>query len=117
MDFTHSHGLKIIFVTLTQFLGNHGFGLAHVINGSLDSDDAFKIKAVYVIDTANGDLSVSVLHNPLDCVSTFSDDTTDEVIVCKDLQGDFTVGSKKTKNKIVNFADHKIYEVFFLFFF
>lgn len=88
---THSHSLQVILVTLAQFAGDHGLGLAHVFDRSLNSNDALKIKAIDIVDTADGDLGIGVLHNSLDRITAFPDNSTDEIIVREDLEGDLTV--------------------------
>lgn len=91
-DKTHSHSLQIILITLAQFAGDHGLGLAHVIDRSLNCNDALEIKAIDIVDTADGDLGVGVLHNSFDRVTTLPDNSSDEIIVRENLQGDLTVG-------------------------
>lgn len=94
-DKTYSHSLKIIFVALTQFAGDHRFGLAHVIDYTLNCDDAFEVKTVNVIDTTNSDFRVGVLHDSFNCVAAFSDNSTNKIIVCEDLQSDLPVNNKQ----------------------
>lgn len=85
---TNRHGLQIVFVALSELVGDHGLGLGHVLNGALDRDDTLEVEAVDVIDTGDGDLGVGVLHDPLDGVATLADNTANEVVVSEDLQGD-----------------------------
>lgn len=83
--------MQVILVTLAQFAGDHGLGLAHVFDRSLNSNDALKIKAIDIVDTADGDLGIGVLHNSLDRITAFPDNSTDEIIVREDLEGDLTL--------------------------
>ena len=83
--------MQIIFVALTELAGDHGLGFAHIVDRSLNCDDAFEIEAIDVVDTANSDLRIGVLHDSLDRVTAFTDDSTDEIIVREDLQSDLTV--------------------------
>lgn len=92
--------MQIIFVALAQFAGDHRFGFAHVIDRSLNGDNTLKIEAIDIVDTTDGDLCIGVLHNSLDCVTTLSNDSTDEIVVSKDLQGNLTVD--KQCNNIIN---------------
>lgn len=93
---THSHGLKIILVALAQLAGDHGLSLAHVLDRAFNRDNALEIEAVDVVDTADGDLRVGVLHDSLDSVSAFSDDSTNKIVVRKDLQ--CNLSAKKQRN-------------------
>jgi len=88
---THSHSLQIILVTLAQFAGDHGLGLAHVLDRSLNSNDALEIKAIDIVDTADSDLGIGVLHNSFDGVTALPDNSTDEIIMREDLEGDLPV--------------------------
>lgn len=81
-DETYSHCLQIVLVALTQFTGDHGLGLTHVFDCALNRDYALEIKAVNVIDAADSDLRVGVLHDSLDRVATFADDSSNEIVVC-----------------------------------
>lgn len=99
-DGTYSHGLQIVFVALAQFAGDHGLGFAHVIDRTLNRDDALEIEAIDVVDTADGDFCIGVLHDSLDCVTALTDNPTDEIVVREDLQGDLTVD--KQRNNIIN---------------
>lgn len=83
--------MQIVFVALAKLAGDHGLGLAHVVDRSLNCDDAFEIEAVDVVDTADGDLCIGVLHDSLDRITALTDDPTDEIIVREDLEGDLTV--------------------------
>lgn len=98
-DKTYSHSLKIIFVALTQFAGDHGFGLTHVIDCALNCNDAFEVKTVNVVDTTNSDFRVGVLHDSFNCVAALSDNSTNKIIVCEDLQSDLPVD--KIYNNII----------------
>lgn len=86
-----SHSLQIVFVALAELAGDHGLGLAHVVDRSLNCDDAFEIEAIDVVDTADGDLCIGVLHDSFDRITALTDDPTDEIIVREDLQGDLTL--------------------------
>lgn len=78
---TYSHSLQIVFVALAQLAGDHGLGFAHIINRALNCDDALEIEAIDVVDTADGDLCIGVLHDSLDRVTALTDDPTDEIVV------------------------------------
>lgn len=99
-DGTYSHSLQIVFVALAQFTGDHGLGFAHIIDRALDRDDALEIETIDVVDTADRNFSIGVLHNSLDCVTALTDNPTDEIVVREDLQGNFTVD--KQRNNIIN---------------
>lgn len=99
IDETHSHSLQIILVTLAQLAGDHGLGLAHVFDRTLNRNDTLKVKTINIVNAANSNLGISVLHDSLDRVTTLSDNSTDEIIVREYLQGDLTVG-RKGYNKI-----------------
>lgn len=73
--------MQVVLITLTQFAGDHGLGLAHVLDCALNRDYTLQIEAVDVVDAANGNLRVSVLHNSFDCVSTFADNSSDEIVM------------------------------------
>lgn len=90
--------MQIVFVALAKLAGDHGLSFAHVVDRSFNCDDAFEIEAIDVVDTADGDLCISVLHNSLDCVTALADDPTDEIVVREYLQSDLTV----TSNYVVN---------------
>lgn len=92
--------MQIVFVALAQLAGDHGLGFAHIIDRALNCDDALEIEAIDIVDTANGDLSIGVLHNSLDRVTALTDDSTDEIVVREDLQGDLAVD--KQRNNIIN---------------
>jgi len=83
--------LQIVFVALTQFAGDHRLGFAHVIDRTLDCDNALEIEAIDVVDTADGDLCIGVLHDSLDCVTTLTDNPTDEIVVRENLQSNLAV--------------------------
>lgn len=83
--------MQIVLVALSQFAGDHGLGLAHVLDGTLDGDDAFQVKAVYVINAADGDFRVGLLHNPLDGVATLANDSSNQIVVSENLECDFPV--------------------------
>lgn len=80
---------------MAQFAGNHGLGFAHVVDGAFHGDDALEIEVVDVVDTAHGDLRVSVLHNFLDGGATLPDDTSNQIVVREDSQRDLAVGETK----------------------
>lgn len=90
-DGTYSHSLQIVFVALAQFTGDHGLGFAHVVDRALNRNDALEIETIDVVDTADGDFRIGVLHNSLDCVTALTDNPTDEIVMREDLQGDLTV--------------------------
>lgn len=78
---THSHGLQVILITLAQFAGDHGLGLAHVLDCALNRDNTLQIEAVNVVDAADSDLRVSVLHDSLDRVSALADNSSNEIVM------------------------------------
>lgn len=86
-----SHSLQIVFVALAELAGDHGLGFAHVVDRSFNRDDAFEIEAIDVVDTADGDFCIGVLHDSLDRVAALTDDPTDEIVVREDLQGNLTL--------------------------
>jgi len=86
--------LKIVFIALTQLAGDHGLSLAHVLNGALNSDDALKIEAIDVIDTANGDFRISVLHDSLNSITALSNNSTNKIVMCEDLQDDLPMNKQ-----------------------
>jgi len=92
-DETHSHSLQIVFVALTELAGDHGFSFAHIVDWSLNCDDAFEIETIDVVDTTDGDLCIGVLHDSFDCVTALTNNPTDEVIVRENLQRDLTVNN------------------------
>lgn len=83
-SYTYSHCLQVVLVTLTQFVGDHRFGFAHVIDAAFDRDDAFKIEIVDIVDTAYGYFGVGVLHDLFNGSATLSDDSTDQIVVRED---------------------------------
>lgn len=83
--------MQIVFVALTKLAGDHGLGFAHVVDRSFNRNDALKIEAIDIVDTADGDLRIGVLHDSLDSVTALTDDSTDEIVVREDLQSDLTV--------------------------
>lgn len=89
--FTHRHRLEIVLVALTQFTGDHRLGFAHVVDRTLDRDNALEIEAIYVIDAADGDFRIRVLHYSLDRVTALADYTADQIVVREDLQRYLTV--------------------------
>lgn len=93
---THSHSLKIVLVALAQLAGDHGLGLAHVLDGTLNCDNALEVEAVDVVDTADGNLRVGILHDSLDSVTAFSDNSTNKIVVRKDLQDNLTGNKQRT---------------------
>lgn len=80
-DETHSHGLQVILIALTQFTGDHGLGLAHVFDCALNRDYALQIEAVNVVDAADSDLRVGILHDSLDRVAALADNSSNEIVV------------------------------------
>lgn len=87
---THSHGLQIILIALAQLARDHGLGLAHVVDRALNRDDALQVETVNVVNAADGNLSIGVLHDSLNCVSTLADNSTDEIVVREYLQSNLT---------------------------
>lgn len=83
--------MQVVLVALTQLAGDHRLSFAHVIDRAFNCNDALEVKAVDIVDAANGNLRVGVLHDSLDRVSTLTDNSTDEIVMCEDLQGNLTV--------------------------
>lgn len=67
------HRLQIVLVALPELGTDLRLRLAHVVDGALDSDDALQVERADVVDARNSDLSVSLLHDALDCVAAFAD--------------------------------------------
>lgn len=104
--------MKIILIALAQLAGDHGLSLAHVFDGTFDRDNALQIEAVDVIDTADSDLRIGVLHDSLDSVTSFSNNSTNKIVVREDLQGNLSVN--KQYNDVINISllnqrDHTYY--------
>lgn len=88
--------MKIVLVALAQLAGDHGLGLAHVLDGTLNRDNALEIEAVDVVDTADGNLRIGILHDSLDGVTAFSDYSTNKIVVREDLQDNLTGNKQRT---------------------
>lgn len=69
---------------MTQFVGDHRFGFAHIIDAAFHRDDAFKIEIVDIIDTAHGYFRVGVLHDLFNRSASLSDDSADQIVVRED---------------------------------
>lgn len=69
--------------------------LRHVVDRPLHGDYALQVKAVYVVDRADGDFGVGVLHDSLDRVAALADDPADQIVVRQDLEGDFRAAGKR----------------------
>lgn len=76
--------LQVILVALTQFRADLRFATRHIVDRTLDRDDALQIEAVDVVDGTDRNLRVGVLHNALNCVARFADDATNQVVVSED---------------------------------
>lgn len=73
--------MQVVLITLAQFAGDHGLGFAHVLNCAFNRDYTLQIEAVNVVNAADSDLRVSVLHDSFDRVSTFADNSSDEIVM------------------------------------
>jgi len=66
------YSLQIVFVVLTELAGDHGFDFTHIVDWSLNCDDAFEIETIDVVDTIDGDLCIGVRHDSFDCVTALT---------------------------------------------
>lgn len=105
-DALRCHRLQIVLVALTKFRANLVLGPRHIVNGSFHGDDAFQVEAVDVVDGADSDFGVGVLHDAFNCVSTLANDASDQIVVGQDLQNDFTTSDGKKTNALANVLIH-----------
>lgn len=82
--------MQVIFVALAQFRADLIFGPRHIVNRSFHRNDTLQIEAIDVIDGANRDFGVRVLHDAFDGVAALANDATNQIIVRKDFQHNFT---------------------------
>lgn len=84
------HRLQVVLVALAQFGADLVLGTRHILDQALDRDDALQIEAVDVVDRADGDLRIGVLHDPLNGVARLANDPSNQIVVGEYLQANFT---------------------------
>jgi len=85
------HRLQIVLVALAQFGANLILSTRHVLNQSLDGDDALQIEAVDVVDRTDGDLRIGVLHDPFNGIARLANDPTNQIVVGEYFKANFPV--------------------------